>query len=121
MLVFAKYFMSGSTAVVVHFAVMIALVELLSAPPPFGSFVGFTTGTIVNYYLQYTWTFRSNQSHRLAFTRYVMITLSMLVLNLLIFQLAWQYFGVEYKIAQLFATGIVFLANFSINSCYTFK
>lgn len=121
MLVFAKYFTSGLTAVFVHFVVMIGLVELLSMPPLFGSFAGFSAGTMVNYYLQYSWTFRSSQSHRLAFFRYMTITITMLFLNLLIFQLAWQQLGLEYKLAQLFATGVVFLANFGINSRFTFK
>jgi putative flippase GtrA len=121
MVVFIKYFASGMTAVGVHFLVMIVLVELFSTPPPIGSFSGFCAGSIVNYYLQYSWTFRSNQSHRLAFIRYTTITLVMLLLNLLVFQLAWKQIGVDYRIAQILATGIVFMANFVINSHYTFK
>ena len=109
------------TAVGVHFLVMILLVELCSMPPPIGSFSGFCAGSIVNYYLQYSWTFRSKQSHRLAFFRYTTITLAMLLLNLLVFQLAWKQIGLDYKLAQILATGVVFLANFAINSRYTFK
>ena len=105
----------------VHFGVMIALVELFFVPPLIGSFAGFSSGTLVNYYLQYSWTFRSTQSHRLAFIRYVTITVAMLFVNLLIFQLAWQQIGLDYKLAQVVATGVVFLVNFGINASYTFK
>lgn len=108
-------------AVVVHYLVMVSLVELAATPPFFGSFAGFVVGTIVNYYLQYNWTFQSNQTHKQALLRYVTITIAMLMLNLLIFQIANQQLGLDYRIAQLLATGIVFLANFTINSRYTFK
>lgn len=121
MFIFAKYFTSGLTAVVVHYLVMVSLVELVSTPPLLGSFAGFVIGTTVNYYLQYNWTFRSTQPHKQALFRYLAITVAMLMLNLLIFQIANQQLGLDYRIAQLFATGIVFLANFTINSRYTFK
>lgn len=121
MIVFAKYFTSGLTAVIIHYLVMVSLVELTSTPPLLGSFAGFVIGTMVNYTLQYNWTFQSKQSHKQAFLRYLTITIGMLALNLMIFQLANNQLGLDYRIAQLFATGIVFLANFTINSRYTFK
>ena len=109
------------TAVGVHFVVLILLVEIFSMAPPVGSLAGFCSGCMVNYYLQYSWTFCSNQSHRLALARYTTITFTMLLLNMLIFQLVWKRIGLDYKLAQIFATGVVFMANFVINSRFTFK
>ncbi len=121
MIVFVKYFAIGVTAVAVHFLVMIILVEFLSVIPLLGSFFGFVIGSLVNYNLQYHWAFNSSQDHKKAFTRYSTITVSMLFLNLLIFQFGLSQLALDYRISQFMATAIVFLANFTINSRYTFK
>ncbi len=116
-----KYFATGVTAVAVHFLVMIVLIEYLSVIPLLGSFFGFVVGSFVNYNLQYSWTFSSNQDHKKTFIRYSTITVSMLLLNLLIFQFGLSQLKLDYRISQFLATAIVFLANFTINSRYTFK
>ena len=119
--VFIKYFISGSAAVAVHFAVLIAAVELLSTPPLLGSFAGFVAGSLINYSLQYSWTFQSKQNHKQAFSRYAVVTLSMLLLNLLIFKGSTDLLAIDYRLGQLLATIVVFLANYTVNSRYTFR
>lgn len=121
MVVFAKYFTSGVCAVSVHFLTMIVLVEMFSSPPLAASFAGFCAGSIANYKLQYGWTFSSEVCHKLAFTRYIKVTATTLLLNLLIFETGIHLIQLDYRMSQLVATILVFFANYIINARYTFQ
>ena len=121
MTIFLRYFLAGSLAVGTHFLVMILMVEIVQSPPLLASFAGFCIGSVVNYSLQYSWTFSSDVSHQQAGLRYLVVTLSMLFLNMALFEVLYSIAGLDYRLAQSGATALVFLANFTINANYTFR
>ena len=53
-------------------------------------------------------------------SRYTLVTLAMLLVNLLIFWFLNEQLGIYYFIAQIVATGIVVILNFTINRRWTF-
>ncbi|HBR96650.1 MAG TPA: GtrA family protein [Gammaproteobacteria bacterium] len=121
MILLARYITVGVLAVGVHFSLMLVLVELFGVMPWVASFLGFCFGSLVNYSLLHSWAFQSTRAHGQALSRYIAVTLSMLVLNLFILRLLHESVGVDYRLAQVVATGTVFMANFSINSRFTFQ
>ena len=121
MTIFIKYFLAGCIAVAAHFLVMILMVEIFKSPPLFASFAGFCIGSLVNYSLQYNWTFSSDSSHQQAGLRYLFVTTSMLCLNMMLFEALFSLAEMDYRIAQSGATALVFLANFVINANFTFR
>ncbi len=136
---FLRYLVSGGLATGVHFSVLIALIEYQLTTPVQATMIGAACGFLVNYHIQFHWTFKVSGSHRRFFTRYLLISALMFGLNAQIFWLATmpdplvllaslpypsqipQPKNIAYWYAQIIATGIVFFCNFLINHHFTFK
>lgn len=115
-----RYTLAGTLAVAVHYLILILLVEGEGIDATLASSSGFAVGVIVNYVLQYYWTFRSSGSHARRFPLFFGIAVAMLGFNAAIFWGLHERAGMNYLLAQAFAIGVVFLFNFVINSRYTF-
>jgi putative flippase GtrA len=118
---FARYFVSGSLALATHLIVLMTLVELLAMSASLATSIGFFIGLSVNYIIQRRWVFHVDGAHRVLFVRYVGITLATFGVNILLFRIAYEGLGLWYPLAQVLATGIIFVANFVINLHYTFR
>ena len=118
---FAKYFISGSVAAIIHFSILALLVEVCNADPTLSTSLGFCVGTAFNYLLQYYWTYSASGDHRKVFLIYILVTLSMLCVNALLFWIQVELIGVHYLLAQFAATGVVMVMNYVINTKYTFS
>ena len=93
--------------------------QVLSAQS--ASAIGYILGSIVNYVLNYFFTFGSNKSHTEAASKYFSIlavgwTINYGLMGYLPAQLGWNHW-----IAQLFSTGLVLLWNFSGSKWWAFK
>jgi putative flippase GtrA len=119
--VFIRYVISGAIASAAHFSLLILLVELISMNATLASAVGFGVAIFVNYSFQYHWTFRADGPHGVLFARYIIVTFAMLGVNTGIFWFFNVQLDVPYLLAQVVATGIVVLFNFTINLRYTFN
>jgi len=118
-----RYLISGAIAATVHFGLLISLVEFLAINPTLASTIGFIAAILVNYNLQYHWTFTSDNKrlHQVVFTRYFLVTLLTLSINTLLFWTMNETMGYQYLFSQVFATGTVLIINFIVNSKYTFN
>jgi putative flippase GtrA len=138
LLTFFRYLISGGLATSVHFSVLIGLLEYHLVSPVQATMLGAFCGFLVNYPMQYAWTFKAKGPHKRFFARYLIVTLLMFALNAGIFWLASlpknldillqlpfpsyieQPHHLGYWYAQIIATGIVFFCNFLINHFFTF-
>lgn len=118
--VLVRYIAAGSLAVGVHYFVLILLVEGAAVNATLSSSCGFAVGVILNYLLQYYWTFRSSGPHTRRFPIFITVAVVMLGLNAAIFWTLHERLGINYLLAQACAIGVVFLLNFLVNSRYTF-
>ena len=119
--VFIRYVISGAIAAAAHFGLLILLVESISLNATLASAIGFCVAIFVNYSFQYHWTFRVDGPHGVFFFRYVVVTFAMLGVNTGIFWFFHEQLDAPYLLAQVVATGIVVLFNFTINLRYTFN
>ena len=119
---FLRYLLSGGTAAALHFYLLIIFIEHIpKINATVATTIAFTAACIVNYLIQYYWTFKVTGSHRRFFIRYVSVTIITMGLNAAAF---WYFHGhvhLSYLFSQFFATGIIFLVNFIINNFFTFK
>ena len=97
------------------------LVQMAGVTPVLASAGGFVLGALVNYFLNYRYTFRSNNRHHEAIIKFFTIALVGLVLNTLIISLAIDILSLHYLLAQVIATGLVLIWNFTGNRCWTFR
>ncbi|MEY4730666.1 MAG: hypothetical protein RL020_1824 [Pseudomonadota bacterium] len=115
---FVHYAGVGAIGTAGHYLLYIALVQaglnIIAA-----SAAGFVVGALINYWLNYHYTFNSDMPHRQAMTKFFFVALAGLALNTLIVfvlnRMQWHYL-----LAQAAATIIVLLWNFAANRRWTF-
>lgn len=118
---FIRYFISGGMAALLHFAILILLVERFKIDPTISTAAGFCLAVTFNYLAQYYWTFKPTGSHKRFIFRFLMVTIITFFINTGLFWFLTEYQKFPYILSQVFATGSVFLINFIINRHFTFK
>lgn len=93
--------------------------NLISAPS--ASAIGYVLGSVVNYVLNYFFTFGSSKSHGEAASKYFSILavgwcINFALMGYLVEQLHWNYW-----FAQLLSTGLVLIWNFSGSRWWAFR
>lgn len=118
---FARFAMVGAVGTTVQFCLLWAGVEILAAPAAVSSAVGYAFGSVVNYLLNYWFTFRSSQSHFQVAARYYAVTaigwcINFALMGLLVHRMNWNYW-----FAQGLVTGICLLWNYAGSKAWAFK
>jgi putative flippase GtrA len=109
----------GAAATALQYLGLYLLVELAGSNPVLASAAGFVISAVVNYLLNYRFTFRSSAPHGPALMRFMTVATVGLVMNSAAMH-ALVSAGVQYLIAQMIATGIVLLCNFAAHAIWTF-
>lgn len=110
----------GAIGTAGHYATLITLVEALRVAPLPASTLGFIVGALINYFLNYYYTFASTQSHRDTMLKFALVALLGAIANSTVMHVALSWFGLYYLLAQILATIIVLLWNFIVNKLWTF-
>lgn len=111
----------GAVGTLVQYLVLWIGVDLLALSAAVSSGAGYILGSIVNYILNYKFTFKSDKSHRDAVTKYYAILVVGWCINTGLMWLLADHNGLNYWFAQLIATGTAFLWNFSGSKLWAFK
>jgi putative flippase GtrA len=119
-LLFIRFAGVGLVGTLAHYTVLVILVEGFRAGPVTASSSGYIVGALVNYLLNYFYTFGSNRKHIEALPRFYAIAAIGFGLNALIMAFLVGFPSVNYVLAQLVATGIVLIWNFAANKAWTF-
>ncbi len=118
---FLRFALVGSFATVLHYAILLVLVEGFALAEVLASSIGFAVSSGFNYALNYRYTFQSTQQHRATYSKFILVALAGLTLNGAVLAAAMHYLEVHYLWAQLGATGIVLLWNFAGNHLWSFR
>jgi len=108
----------GTTA---HYVVLIVLVEAFGVHSVLAATAGFLVGALVNYTLNYHYTFQSSKAHLDTGPKFLLIALATGLLNSLLVYFGVEVLALHYLLVQIVATLIVFLANFALNHLWTFR
>jgi putative flippase GtrA len=118
---FVKFCIVGFSGVFVDFGITFFCKEILKIQKYISNSLGFVMAASSNYIMNRIWTFHStNPNVALEFTRFFIIALIGLVINLLVIWAMTGKFKVNFYLSKLVATVIVTLWNFLINAYYTF-
>ena len=112
---------TGAIATGIQYTILILLREVLGISPVYASAFGYAIAAVCNYLMKYHWVFASDEHHRVAGSKYALVSLSGLTLNTLLMYLGTQVLGLYYLLAQVIATGIVLVWNFTLNGIWTFR
>ncbi|MGH8547000.1 MAG: GtrA family protein [Methylococcales bacterium] len=111
----------GVIGTAAHFSSLILLVRLLDVQAVIASGFGFVMGALVNYFLNYAFTFRSNKKHTEALVKFFAVALIGLAFNSAIMAITTTIFKLHYLLGQVIATGSVLIWNFIGNRFWTFQ
>ncbi len=108
---FLRFATIGVGATAVHYAVLVALVELAHAPLVPATSVGFICGAVVSYTLNRRLTFAHQPAFGAGLAKFVVVGFVGLGLNALI--VSWLHgLGLPYILAQMVATVVILGWNF---------
>ena len=110
----------GTIGTLAHYTILIVLVQFWMVDPVFASSFGFVIGAIINYILNYHFTFNSNKRHREALAKFLVVATLGAGINGIIMYAGIEHTRINYMIVQFFATAVVLLWNFVVNKTWTF-
>jgi putative flippase GtrA len=110
----------GVIGTMAHYSILLAWVEWAGLASVTGSAIGFVAGALVNYALNYRFTFRSSASHRVALPKFMAVAIIGFCLNSLFMMAGTRWLSLHYLIVQMLATGAVLFLGFAANSLWTF-
>ena len=116
---FVRYLAVGGIATVIQYILLIFLVRAFRMAPTLASTIGFALSAIVNYLLNYSFTFQSDRPHGPAAAKFAVLAASGLVINAVIMHLLVNA-GVRYLLAQICTTAVVLFWGFIGNTIWTF-
>ncbi len=116
---FIYFALVGSIGTLAHYAVLYSLVTWAGSSPVAASGYGSIAGLLINYSLNFKFTYKSNQSHTRTFPKFATIAGLGMMLNLALMALFTP--RLFYLYAQLLSTLLVLIWNFLANTFWTFK
>jgi putative flippase GtrA len=117
----AAFGMVGLIGTLAHYLALVSLVEIWGLHPAAATTVGFGLGALINYLLNYRYTFNSSKSHRDAGPKFALIAIATGMLNTWMVYSGVAVLALDYLLVQIVATATVFLLNFLLNSLWTFR
>ena len=117
---FILFAFMGGVGTLVHYAALILLVSEFGVDPILASTAGAVSGALVNYILNYRFTFNSSQLHRQALPKFLAIAGLGFVFNAALMWLAVRVLALHYLLGQIIATCLVLIWNYMGNRHWTF-
>lgn len=117
---FARFLLVGGLATVVHYALLVTLVQSDAFGPVPASGVGFVCSAVLNYWLSHRYTFKSTQGHAVAIPRFVVVATAGLLINQAVVSATIGWLELHYFMAQVIATACVMTWNFILSRVWTF-
>jgi putative flippase GtrA len=112
----------GGISAVCHFAVLVALHEVMHVPLVPATTVGALCGAVVNYWLNRVYTFARSRPARHAYSRFGLVAFGGLAINALsMAALEHLVPGVPYLIRQCIVTAAVLVYSYLANKHWTFR
>ena len=117
---FLKFALVGTAATMTTYTVLIVGVEILHINAVTASIAGYMLGIIVNYLLNYRYTFGSEQHHQVVFPKFLLVMVIGMLINAAVVFAGINWLGIHYMLAQLAAVAMVFMLSFTANRLWTF-
>ena len=116
-----RFGLTGALATVTHVTVFVLLVELMQLRPVIASVPAFGVAVGVSYFLNYRWTFTASGPHRVMLPRFVLVSVTGLVLNLLITYLFVDVWGLWYGLALMVIIMVIPLSTYLLSKFWVFQ
>jgi putative flippase GtrA len=117
---FVRFLIVGGIATLIQYFALIATVERWHWNAVLASSLGYSLSAIANYLLSYYFTFRSDNQHGIAATRFAIVAGAGFALNALVMELLAARLHFPYILSQVLATVCTLIWNYWANSKWSF-
>ncbi|MCG5510354.1 GtrA family protein [Ectothiorhodospira lacustris] len=118
---FLAFVTVGGISTAGHYTLFIGLAYTANVEPTLASTIGFIGGAIINYILNYRFTFKATGTHTTIAPRFIAAALSGMLLNAGLLATGVYILKINYLAAQIASTAVVLFWNFIINKYWTFS
>jgi len=118
---FIKFLGVGGTATALQYGLLILLVEANLAPAVIASGISYAVSSVLNYLLNYYFTFNSDAHHHRALLKFIAVACVGLSINTSLIYILIEQISIHYLIAQALATLTVLLWNYFAHKHWTYK
>ncbi|HEB56200.1 MAG TPA: GtrA family protein [Gammaproteobacteria bacterium] len=118
---FILFAMLGGVGTAGHYLTLILLVQLVGLAAVWATTAGFMVGAVMNYFLNYHLTFRSDKAHSETMLKFFIVALVGAGLNMMVMFLGVNILSLFYLLVQVAASFVVLLWTFSANKLWTFS
>ena len=116
-----RFGLTGILATLTHVGVFVLLVELAHLRPLFASVPAFLSAVGVSYVLNYRWTFTASGPHRVMLPRFVLVSVTGLILNLLITYLVVDLWALWYGLALMAIVIVIPISTYLLSRFWVFR
>jgi putative flippase GtrA len=117
---FLRFTLVGTVATVTTYAVLIVGVEGLHINAVMASVAGYVLGIVVNYILNYRYTFGSDQRHHVVIPKFLAVMVVGMFMNAAVMFAGINWLDLHYMLAQLVAVAVVLMLSFTANRLWAF-
>jgi putative flippase GtrA len=117
---FVRFALAGTAATVTTYAVLIIGVEGYQINAVTASVAGYVLGIVVNYILNYWYTFGSDQHHHVVIPKFLAVMVVGMFINAAVMYAGINWLGFHYMLAQLAAVAVVLMLSFTANRLWAF-
>jgi putative flippase GtrA len=118
---FVAFFGVGVLAAVIHYGLLVLLVEAFFYHPASAAGAGYLAGGIVSYVLNRLFTYDAGRSHLDALWRFAIVAAIGSALTWVLMSLLTRWLGWHYLLLQLITTGIVLTWSFFAHKYWSFR
>lgn len=115
-----KYLIAGMLATLLHYIILFSLHNGFNINILLATSTGAFAGAVLNYFINYFYTFDSQRTHILASSSFILITCIGLALNAIVVSLAFYLLTLSAIAAQISATLVTFAWNYQANKRWTY-
>jgi putative flippase GtrA len=117
---FLRFASIGALATVLHYSILVFLVDVLHGPVIISTSIGFIAGAVLSYSLNRKITFSHQPHFTHGLVKFVIVGFAGLGINAsIVAVLIWT--GLQYLLAQMVATSIVLVWNFFVARLMVFR
>lgn len=118
---FVLYVLAGGAATLVHYVVLIALVEMASFAATPAAIIGALCGALTGFMINHRLTFSGSKARlQRAMFRFMLTAAASAALNGTLVWMSIHWLDWHYLLAQMVATVLLLLLTYPINRCWSF-
>jgi putative flippase GtrA len=120
---FARYFWAGGLATLADFSILLLLTEVFGINYLWSNLVAVSVGLVISYVLCVKWVFLDRRYNRvvLEFPLFVLTCIIGILLNELLLWTFVEFAKMDYLLAKVIVTGVVFVVNFGVKKIILFR